>query len=169
MQARAGAGSVRWVRPENRHVTLQFLGDTSAGLVGAIEEAMRGAAHEVGSPLNLAINGMGAFPKARRPRTLWVGVTDTDGELARLERALRRRLLALDFELDERPFRPHITTGYVRKRASSEERHAITRALQHTEVEALSFQVDEITLVQSELAPGGSRYTGLARVSLSGP
>ena len=59
--------------------------------------------------------------------------------------------------------------GYVRKRVSSEERQAITHALQQTDVQTKVFLINEVVLVQSETGPGGSRYTDLATVSLTAP
>lgn len=167
LRGRTGEKPVRWVRPENLHVTLQFLGNTPRELVPALTAAMREAAGEAPGEIGLSIDRVGAFPNARRPRTLWVGLTDTGGGLATLERALRRRLVGLEFELDERPFRPHVTVGYVRKRVSSAERQAITRALQQTDVETRSFLINELVLVRSETGPGGSRYTDLATVPLT--
>ena len=65
---------VRWVDPANLHATLAFLGDVAdtdlAEVCRAVAEAAAGFA-----AIELRLEGLGAFPDARRPRTLWVGLT----------------------------------------------------------------------------------------------
>src|SRR5579885_817712 len=85
------AERLRWVAPGNLHLTLRFLGGiTEAQLARAIE-----AAREAAAPSELTLAGMGAFPSARAPRVVWIGVQEGSDRLAALaaslEAALRRR------------------------------------------------------------------------------
>ena len=165
LRERTGLEAVRWVRDENLHVTLAFLGDTDSTRIDELVDAMERAAAAAG-PIGLELAAPGAFPNLRRPRTLWVGVTDRDGALGRLERDLRAALVDLGYELDEKPFRPHITIGYVRKRTDPTQRRAIGDAVGEENPPHRAFRADELVLVKSTLGPGGSRYSDLRTVSL---
>lgn len=168
MEAAIGSRAVRWVSPGNYHVTLEFLGATDEVLVNPIAEAMRSVAREATAALTLATGPVGAFPNARRPRTLWVDVTDPDGSLAAIEAALRRRLKQLDVAVDPKPFRPHITIGYVRRHARSAELASIAAAVRGAESEHTSFVVRTLHLVSSTTAPGGSLYDDVVSLPLGG-
>lgn len=66
-------GAVRWVRPEQMHLTLFSLGDTAVTRLPAVQQAMDGTAGHF-SPFNLYTNDVGCFPNARQPRVIWVGL-----------------------------------------------------------------------------------------------
>jgi 2'-5' RNA ligase len=103
----------------------------------------------------------------------WAGVDGESGPLADIHAALGRELSALEFELDSRPFSPHITIGYARKRA---DRSALSRAASDLAAEAdkrlgsdgVPFPVEAVSLVESVLGRGGPQYTDLERVALAG-
>lgn len=158
--------SVRWVRDENLHITLAFLGATDPARVDEVAAAMRETASSVEAPVDLELAAAGAFPDLRRPRTLWVGVSDDDEKLARLERALRGHLEELGCDLDEKPFRPHVTIGYVRKRVTTADRRSIGDTVAGTEPPVAAFDARELLLVESILGAGGSRYTDLRTVPI---
>ncbi|MFW5743051.1 MAG: RNA 2',3'-cyclic phosphodiesterase [Spirochaetota bacterium] len=166
LRERTGLEAVRWVRDENLHVTLAFLGATDPARIDEPVEAMERAAAAAGGPIDLELAAPGAFPNLRRPRTLWVGVTDRDGTLGRLEEELHAGLVDLGYELDEKPFRPHITIGYVRKRVDPAQRRAIGDAVGEADSPERTFRVGELVLVKSVVARGGSRYSDLRSVSL---
>src|SRR5262245_14347305 len=69
---RVGAG-VKWVEPDNLHITLLFLGEVDELAVLNVCRAVADVAKPV-VPFQLEIEGLGAFPNARRPKILWVGV-----------------------------------------------------------------------------------------------
>jgi len=168
-----GSNAVRWVPRANYHVTLEFLGATPESQIPGIEAALQATAAAATARPELVVTRPGAFPGIRRPRTLWVGVEDPEGTLAGLERDLRARLSGLGLGLDERPFRPHVTIGYVRRQAGPAARAAISRALDAFGRGAngmgdasATFRVDSILLVHSVTGPGGSRYTDLHAVGI---
>lgn len=169
MKGRIGTDAVRWVARSNLHVTLQFLGDTAADAMQTVREAMSAgiASASVSGTVPLTLAGAGAFPSAARARVIWIGVTDQTGDLGRIERAVRLELSRGGIRVDEKPFRPHITVGYVRRHASRESMGAIAIAVRECPHEPVTFEVSECTLQQRTLAPGGSVYSTLYSVSLS--
>src|SRR5437016_5643430 len=67
------APDVKWVEPENLHLTLLFLGEVDNR---EIIDICRAAQKAIGTmpAFTMSIEGVGCFPNVRRPRTLWVGV-----------------------------------------------------------------------------------------------
>lgn len=164
------ARSVRLVAAENLHLTLHFLGDTDESRVDPILHGMRAAL----SPFDgfeTTARGGGCFPSPRKPRVFWAGVERGDGTLSGLHAALGEMLSNLDFELDRRPFSPHITIGYARKRA---ERQELSRALgdltaaatTHLGSAGTRFPVAGVSLVESVLGRQGPAYSDLGHVEL---
>ncbi len=163
--------ALRWVRPENLHITLHFLGDTEEELVPEIIAAAGEAVRSV-SPGRTLLGRAGAFPSAQRPRVLWVGIEDEAEILAEIYRALSGPLEELGFELDTRPYHPHITVGYARKKARrGEVAHAFTEfaAAAEEQLKETSAQipVEKVELVESKLSSRGPTYSTIAETALS--
>lgn len=104
---------ISWVKPENIHLTLKFLGDVKpkmiAPLTGALAEVCRGI-----QPIQTQLTELGVFPDIRRPRVLWAGLEDTGGKLTRLTTAVEDALGHIGFKKEIRPFQAHITVGRIR-------------------------------------------------------
>lgn len=149
----SAAGALRWVPPRNAHLTLVFLGERPLTALGAIEAAVRDAAAPA-APFTLRLAGSGTFG-GRRPRVLFARV---EGELTALS-LLQRRLARALGEPEIERFSPHITLARVPRPD-----RAIAAALQ-TAIEAFpqgaapAHRVEGISLIESELRPGGAVYT----------
>lgn len=157
------AAEVRWVSPENVHLTLQFLGNAPEERVDDVAAAVAGAA-AASRPLALAVRGAGAFPNARRARVLWAGLTGDLEPLGALVKDLGARLAPLGFPPEERPFSPHLTLGRARDGAPG-----LAGALAAVkEVEVGTWRAGELTLFRSHLSPKGPTYESLLRAPLGG-
>ncbi|MFW6355444.1 MAG: RNA 2',3'-cyclic phosphodiesterase [Spirochaetota bacterium] len=163
---RVGDRTVRWIPRESLHVTLHFLGATEQSKVDDVFGAMSDVAAGAPGAIPLETAGVGAFPSARRPRTLWTGVGDPSGRLAEIEALLNSAMRRLGFSLDDRPFRPHVTIGKVRKAAGKSELAAVGTALQELVPEPVAFEAHEILLVRSVLERDGARYSDVRSVPL---
>lgn len=104
---------ISWVKPENIHLTLKFLGDVKpkmiAPLTGVLAEVCRGI-----QPIQTQLTELGVFPDIRRPRVLWAGLKDTGGKLTQLATAVEDALGHIGFKKEIRPFHAHITVGRIR-------------------------------------------------------
>ena len=159
-------GSVRWVEPEGIHLTLKFLGETPRQRVAAIETALRVACAGF-TPFEFSVEGRGCFPNTRRPRVVWVAVRDKGQMLARLQAAVEREVAPLGWPTEERGFSPHLTLGRVGRGVNSRDEMAVGQAVEASVVELIGRQhVTEVSLMQSELHPGGAVYTRLLSVPL---
>src|SRR5262245_299731 len=85
---------VKWVEPENLHVTLLFLGEIDAREVLDICKTVRASAATM-SPFSIEVAGVGCFPNPRRPRTVWIGVGEGRAQVVRLHDAIEDGLLRL--------------------------------------------------------------------------
>lgn len=168
-RARMPERSVRWSRVSGIHLTLKFLGDVAESDLPAIKDALaRCCVDHV--PFSFSVGGMGCFPNVKRPRVLWVGVTEEDGRLTALQRDVERHLEGLGFAREKRAFHPHLTLGRTRQGLRSSELTRIGEAVASSEVGELGkVHVDEIHLMRSDLRPDGAVYTSLQRVSLGNP
>ena len=157
---------VKWVDPESIHLTLKFLGSVSGETIPEIVEAMSLVAQPV-SPLTLQIGGTGAFPNWQRPQVVWVGVGGEMGRLTTLQRELEAALSSLGFPPESRPFSPHLTLGRLRERVTPEDRRRFGLWAQSVKFEAsLSFEVNAVRLMKSQLTSSGPIYSQLASVEL---
>lgn len=156
-------GDVRWTQTDNIHLTLRFLGDTEGDRVGPLGSALDEVAAQV-RPLALALGPVGAFPDARRPRVIWVGLEgESLAALGRLQKAVERRVRDLGWAREPRPFHPHLTLGRV-----SPGRGRPPAGWAAAPVPPVPVPVAELRLIQSVLSPSGAVYTCLHRAALPG-
>jgi 2'-5' RNA ligase len=159
---RPGDG-LSWVKPENLHYTLRFLGEVGEdGARRAAEAAIETAA--AAKAFTAALGGLGAFPNPRRARVLWVGMSEGGEALVALARDLDRALARRGFGAPDKPFSGHLTLGRVR-----EPRRDWTAALAAPRPAdpAARFTVDRISVVESCLDPRGAIYTVRAEAALA--
>jgi 2'-5' RNA ligase len=149
---RPGDG-VSWVRPDNLHYTLRFLGELGEEGARRAGEAAREAASGE-RVFDATLGAPGAFPDPRRARVIWLGMTAGAEPLERLARGLEQALRRRGFDPADKPFSAHLTLGRVRSPGLD-----WTPRLEAVRPEPITFTVDRVCVVQSELSPRGSIYT----------
>lgn len=156
-----GRGPVAWVRPENMHLTVRFLGETPEARVAALRSVL--APPLATPPFELRFAGLGTFPPRGPARVIWLGIASGHDRLAAVHREVEDRLAAAGIEREERPFRAHLTLGRVRTRLGPRAAAVISE----TAVADLPASVArEVTLVESRLSPHGALYSALCRTGL---
>jgi 2'-5' RNA ligase len=162
---RAGA-DVKWVEPDNLHVTLLFLGEVNDRDVPAMCAAVEEVCARL-SPFSLTVEGAGCFPNPRRPRVVWVGIGEGTQEMVALHDALEGPLLDLGcYRREERQYVPHVTLGRVKSERPTD-RLAVALAKQ-CGWKGGQVTVKEVLVLSSELRPQGPVYTVLSRARLRG-
>ena len=131
-----GLGDVRWLAPEQQHLTLRFIGDVDNGALHDIAEAL---ATVPARPFELTLKGLGHFPPRGEPRVLWVGV-DKNPELASLKRRIDRALKDAGLPPDARKFAPHVTIARMRGAALADPARHVSDAAQPVPERAVSGQ-----------------------------
>ena len=160
------ASTVKWVDPQQLHMTLKFLGDVPLRRTAAVCEAV--AAAVASRPcFSLGVRGLGAFPHVRRPSTLWLGADPGDGQIVALQAAVEAALAELGFRPEGRSFSPHLTLGRVR-RGGPTPPALLERLGEQEAFDAGVIEVRETVVLASQLTPTGPVYTPMGRLPLGG-
>jgi RNA 2',3'-cyclic 3'-phosphodiesterase len=147
-----GIGGARWVRPEQLHMTLRFLGDTPEETLVELRSKLRQV--EVAG-FALSLTGPGVFPPpgGRKPaRVLWLGL-HPPAPLQALKRAIDA-VLGPDPEAAQRGFSPHLTLA----RLGNQRRDLDEFLAEHAGFAAGPFPVPGFHLYRSTLRPEGALH-----------
>ena len=159
----AGEDGIRWTRPEQFHYTLKFLGEQPPARMTKATLAAELIRRSV-KPFDLVLAGIGAFPNANRPGTIWLGAASGAESLAELAGKLDRALHHAGFALDNRPLTPHLTLARIK---SYQGEASAAKALEKLEIgEVGRATVDRFVLMQSNTKPTGSEYTVIQEFKL---
>ncbi|MDY6912978.1 MAG: RNA 2',3'-cyclic phosphodiesterase [Planctomycetota bacterium] len=161
---RAGA-RVRWVVPENLHVTLNVLGDVADEKLVEVCEVVSAAAGQI-EPFDFEVCGVLCVPPAGRLRMFWAGVEEAAGRMEHLYQRLNDGLAGMDLHRDNRPFKPHITLGRVR--FAKNDRELRRQAENLTEQKFGPQRAGQVVVYTSKLTPAGPVYTPVAGAELGG-
>lgn len=153
---------VRWVDPAGIHLTLAFLGELSDEQLSAAEQAA-GAAAQQNPPFEFRLKELGIFGSRLQPRVIWMGIEETSGNLFRLHSVLNRELEVRGFEVDSRPFSPHLTLARIKQPLNADEQQTLQRLLAGKESTPSSSRQNahDLSVMKSELFRSGARYTRL--------
>jgi len=159
------ATEVKWVEPDNLHVTLLFLGEVDMLDVPTLCQAVKESVQEH-PPFPMSIETLGCFPNARRPRILWAGVGEGTQEVVALHDALEGPLLALGcYRREERQYTPHVTLGRIKSDYPTDKLGTVLA--RHAGWTGGTTNVREIHVMSSELTRQGPVYTVLSRAKLA--
>jgi 2'-5' RNA ligase len=162
----SAGGDVKWVRPDDIHLTLVFLGNVPVEEIAAVAAAVRGAAASMG-PIRLRAGGAGCFPPRGRPRVVWIGIEEPTGALARIQSAVAEATERFAEKPERREYKAHLTVGRVRGGRGAEELSEAVAAL--ADAEGPEFEAAEVVIFESVLAREGPMYMPLARVPFGTP
>jgi RNA 2',3'-cyclic 3'-phosphodiesterase len=147
----------KWVRAENLHVTLKFIGEAGPEKLDAIRETLSCVRSD--AAIDLKCRGLGFFPKEKRPQVLWVGL-DAPASLAQLAENVDRALESVGVARERRAFAAHLTIArFDQPRMSEPLRTAIASASRR---EFGAFQAREFHLIESKTKSTGAEYTRVA-------
>jgi RNA 2',3'-cyclic 3'-phosphodiesterase len=155
-ELRGIAPRAKWVRTENLHVTLKFLGETANEKLPQIKSAL--AAVRSSGPVTLDFRGLGFFPNERRPRVFWVGM-EASANFKPLAGSIDHEMNGLGFALENRPFTPHLTLARFEPPGMPVQLGNTTK--QNTARSFGSLTSCEFHLIESKLKPTGAEYTTL--------
>ncbi len=154
---------VKWVEPENLHVSLLFLGEVGDREIIDVCRTVAETAQKHSS-FTMSVETAGCFPHPRRPRVLWVGIGEGKQALCAIHDDLETALLDLGFRREERKYSPHITLGRVK---SDRPTDSLASALaQQSGWTGGEIQVSELLVMGSKLTSQGPEYTVLSRAKL---
>ena len=162
---RVAEPGIAWVPPAKLHLTMKFLGEVpeqdAPRLVGVAEAVA--ARHQL---FEMTIGGVGAFPNFRRARVVWIGVAP-EPRLELLHHDLEVACGEAGFEVEGRPFRPHITLARVRTPLALDRLKPFARAARRVAY-AASGEVRALGLLESTLGSSAAGYRRVHAAPLGG-
>lgn len=151
LQAQLARTSMRWVRPENFHITLAFLGDIQQSELNKLESLADQLANTF-SPVNLQLSRLAWLPSPDKPKALVIE-PEEQPELMRLQSQFVRSIRDRGFSVDNRRYRPHLTLARCQKGMGAVPLDSISLNIETP--------MDKIVLYASQLTPTGAQYTPL--------
>ncbi|MBI5698338.1 MAG: RNA 2',3'-cyclic phosphodiesterase [Thaumarchaeota archaeon] len=150
--------SAKPVETQNMHFTLMFLGEIPQDMIPKVQAQLDTIQF---SSFDIRFVGVGAFPKPKFPRVVWVGIDPEGGQkLVELAKTVEEKLAPLGFKSDK-PFKPHVTIFRIKNKTGD-----ITDQLtRHTKAEFGSQKVSSIKFKQSVLTPSGPIYSDIGVVN----
>ncbi len=160
---RSQMAGVRWVRPENLHLTLHFFGEVEQETLEKIKVSVL-SVKGCNRPFMIEVKGLGAFPNRRRPRILWLGLDPKD-QLRQVYENCRQSLQQAGVTTELRPYSPHLTIGRLRQPKSGlTDLTGLDSSIGSAVIGR--FAADRLVLFESRLQPGGAEHIPLLTVSL---
>ncbi len=148
----------RWIKEENLHMTLRFLGEVEESKINHIELGLRQALQEFDA-FPIAFSGFGVFPNLAHCRVLWVGITEGADSCKRLKNVIDESLVSFGFPKETEEFIPHITLARLKFPQNMSSLLPVT-------CPELVMTVESLTCFKSELSSIGSSYHPLFKVFL---
>jgi 2'-5' RNA ligase len=156
--------SIKWVRPENIHLTLKFLGNISKSNLDILVENLN--AFNQFAPFQMEINKLGAFPSIFKPQVVWVGGTSTNS-LIELNNFVEQTTSFLEIQNDKKPFSPHLTIARIRPGIKQESFENLKQILvKNRQIDPIIFSINQYCVYQSNLTPKGPAYTVVQKYEL---
>ena len=161
---REGDLPVRWIEPDNFHITLKFLGEVRRERIPVIEEALERVAAGTRS-FTTTLAGFGGFPTVRNPDVIWIGAR-ASSEFWCMKQELEWVLGDVGFGAETRASHPHITLGRAHEARGAGVFRGLDTVLADLDLE-VEVKVRTIDLMRSQRSTGGARYSALSRARLA--
>ena len=155
----------KWVRPENLHFTLKFLGDVPEARIPEIKKTLERISLEAKS-FRIHCAQIDAFPNATKPNVIWAGADEGDEELKSLSVKIESGLEALGFKKEDRAFSAHLTLGRLKAGKNSKRVPPPLNRIRYSSSE--SFLAEGLILYRSLLTPEGPVYEVLEKFDFHG-
>ena len=167
--------TLRWVDAASIHLTLAFLGELDDERLASAKAATQAATRDFPA-FEYRLTTPGVFGSSLQPRVIWMGIEDqplgqlSGSPLQQLHRALNRELQRRNFEIEKRPFSPHLTLARLKQPLSPDEQQALRRLLLTNQATAdpTLYRVNHLNVMKSELSRAGAKYSVLQACALNG-
>jgi len=153
---------VKWVNPENIHLTLKFLGEVKDAKIVEICNIVKDIADRHKS-FELSIESVGCFG-GRSARVLWVGTDDRSNNLRRLQKDLEEALALAGWPRETREFSGHLTLCRIRNSKAGIKLAQMTEEYKDFKLGVMP--ADSVSVYQSQLTPKGPIYTLLGNYKM---
>jgi 2'-5' RNA ligase len=152
--------AVKWVNPENIHITLRFIGNASPQQIEIFKKTIEKVAEQY-SKFNAIVDGFGFFPNFIKARVFYLTLSEPE-KITAIAKALNKQLKKVGLPTDKR-FKPHLTLARLK---NSKNAKIISENIKQIQLKQ-NIDIDNITLYQSNLTPRGAIHQELLSVKLN--
>jgi len=152
--------NTKWLSSQTMHLTLKFLGSVSPEKVKDITSSIKTISEDI-TTFNITFSDIGVFPSERRPKVVWVGIKDDNGEVQALSSKVEGAMEKEGFTREDRPFTPHITLGRIKNGKNIDKLMSITKSIN---VSPIVSTISRIVLFRSELTSKGAIHTPISKI-----
>ena len=156
-------GKVKYVNPNNIHLTIKFLGNTEESKVDRIISQLDNAANNI-SPILSNLTKLGGFPNLKNPRVIWVDIEKNREQIINLGKTVDTALTEIGFDKDTKPFTPHLTLGRVKDNNGL---NSLTDFIQQYKFNEIPLLFNSLSLIQSTLTQKGPYYKTLHKINFT--
>jgi len=154
---------VKWVAPNNIHLTLKFLGQVPLDKIDTVKGVLNHCLQSTES-IETVLTGLGVFPRPQRPRVIWVGLEDKERKIQQLADLIETSLNKIGFPKEDRAFKSHITIGRVRSLKNVKQ---LTQTMGKYPLPlGIKQTIEQITFFKSTLTSTGPIYEVLSETKL---
>ncbi len=165
-QLKTSGADVKWVEPQNIHLTLKFLGEIDDTLLAKINGILQSAA-SARNEFYMRLREVGAFPGISSAKVIWVSIDEGDKEVKEIAGELEENIAKIGIPQESRAFSSHITIGRSKSGLNRLNLlQLLKEAADSPAGENLRFMVKKISLFKSTLTPKGPVYEILKRLNL---
>lgn len=155
----------KWTRPDNLHITLNFLGELPEVELNSVCKVAERALADAPS-FDLTLHGVGAFPEVSRPRVVWAGIQTGAEEMKAIQKRLSDGLEELGFPPERRQYRPHLTLGRIKRSGRADHERLIDFVNENAELDLGATNVDSVVVYSSFMDRSGPIYTPVSTIDL---
>lgn len=155
---------VKWVAPENLHITLKFIGATDEEKIDDIITVINQSVINI-KPFDLCYSGAGTFPAGKNPRVVFARAVDSNDVLVSLYERLNNQLSTLGITSDERKFEAHVTVGRIKTHKNIKK--LMDCVSSYREFTFGKENIKHLVLMKSDLSREGPTYTRLKTISFA--
>jgi len=149
--------NVRWTPLENLHVTLKFLGDVDSETVDLLKYSLSQSIAHL-SPFESQLEKVHCFPNNHNPRIIVIDFKNPSPWMD-LAKTVAQTTNQAGFDIEKRPFEPHITIGRIKNSSIDFDFNALS-------MDSTTMQVSEISIMKSIQAKGRMFYEEIESIKL---
>lgn len=159
-QLKECGAKARWVKTENIHITLRFLGNRSSKRVKQIIKAFPMMLEQI-PKFNITLDTLDAFPNIDEPNVLWINISKGSKNIVALHDQVNNSLAKIGIPKDREKFMPHLTIARCK---TPGEIQATAQAVKKAPTFSIEASPPFITFYQSTLCSKGSIHESLASI-----
>ena len=159
LKKKSKSNHIRWTKPENLHLTLQFLPEVRTEHLTTLIENVRKKIEGSIKNSTITFGALHLFPNPYRPRVIVLEIEQQD-YLANISQLMGEGIKASHYDIENRPFRAHLTLGRIKQPRGVD----LSFLSMASKPEMGEMEIKEAILFRSEPQPEGSKYTVLERI-----